>query len=46
MERLEELSGQLNLMEEEDLAIELEGNVKTEVQRKGECCPIGKIWID
>lgn len=35
MERLEELWRQLNLTAEEDLAIELEGEAKTEVQRKG-----------
>ncbi|XP_042969125.1 uncharacterized protein LOC122301818 [Carya illinoinensis] len=46
MENLQALWGNFRLSEEEDTAITLENEATREVQRKGELCLIGKIWMD
>lgn len=46
MDIIEELWERLNLTEEEDVAINIGDDKLGGVQRKGNLCFIGKIWID
>lgn len=46
MEKIEELWDKLQLIEEEDVAITFDDEGVEEIQKKGDLCLIGKIWME